>query len=150
MAMARHTSKEQTTFQKGNKVLLKSTNLKLPYPYWKLAPKWEGPFTIVEVLGPVTYKLNLPRKWRIHPIFHAVLLTAYWTTKEHGDVNGPGNCRINNRTSWPLRRRESLGAQVLGQDHWQKENNGVGKGGNRLENCSMRGNFWWLLGAVSS
>ena len=77
MAMARHTSREQTTFQKGDKVLLESTNLKLPYPYQKLAPKWEGLFTIAEVLGPVTYKLNLPKKWRIHPVFHAVLLTAY-------------------------------------------------------------------------
>ena len=83
MAMARHTLKEQTTFQKGDKVLLESTNLKLPYPYWKLAPKQEGPFTIAEVLGPVTYKLNLPKKWKIHPIFHAALLTAYQTTKEH-------------------------------------------------------------------
>ena len=33
MAMARHTSRGQTTFQKGDKVLLESTNLKLPYPY---------------------------------------------------------------------------------------------------------------------
>ena len=83
MAMARHTSREQTTFQKGDKVFLKSTNLKLPYPYWKLAPKWEGPFTITEVLGLVTYKLNLPKKWKIYPVFHAALLTAYRTTKEH-------------------------------------------------------------------
>ena len=83
MAMARHMSREQTTFQKGDKVLLESTNLKLLYPYWKLAPKQEGPFTIAEVMGPVTYKLNLPKKWRIHPIFHAALLTAYWTTKKH-------------------------------------------------------------------
>ena len=75
--MARHTSREQTTFQKGNKVLFESTNFKLPYLYQKLAPKQEGPFTIVEVIGLVMYKLNLPKKWRIHPVFHAVLLTAY-------------------------------------------------------------------------
>ena len=83
MAMARHTSREQTTFQKGDRVLLESTNLKLPYPYRKLAPKQKGPFTVTEVLGPVTYKLNLPKKWKIYLVFHAALLTAYRTTKEH-------------------------------------------------------------------
>ena len=83
MAMVRHTAGKQATFQKGDKVLLEATNLKLPYPYQKLAPKWAGLFTIVEVMGPATYKLNLPKKWRIHPVFHVVLLTAYWMTKEH-------------------------------------------------------------------
>lgn len=49
-----------------------------------MAPKREGPFTITEVLGPVTFKLELPKKWKIHPVFHAALLTPYHTTKEHG------------------------------------------------------------------
>ena len=84
IAMARHTAGEQTTFQKGDKVLLEAMNLKLPYLYRKLAPKWEGPFTIAEIMGPVTYKLSLPKKWRMHPIFHIALLTLYQTTKEHG------------------------------------------------------------------
>ena len=39
IAMARHMAGEQATFQKGDKVLLEATNLKLPYPYRKLAPK---------------------------------------------------------------------------------------------------------------
>ena len=36
--------------------------------------KREGPFTITEVLGPVTYRLNLLATWRIHNVFHATLL----------------------------------------------------------------------------
>ena len=71
-------------FKLGDKVLLEGTNLKLPYPYRKLAPKREGPFEIIEVMGPVTFKLKLPRQWKIHPVFHATLLTPYRTTKEHG------------------------------------------------------------------
>ena len=35
-------------------------------------------------MGPVTFKLGLPKKWKIHPVFHAALLTPYRTTKEHG------------------------------------------------------------------
>ena len=71
-------------FKLGDKVLLEGTNLKLPYPYRKLAPKREGPFEIIEVMGPVTFKLKLPKQWKIHPVFHANLLTPYRTTKEHG------------------------------------------------------------------
>ena len=90
MAMARYSAAAPVNFKKGDKVLLESTNLKLSYPYRKLAPKWEGPFTITEVLGPVTFKLGLPKKWKIHPVFHAALLTPYRTTKEHGpDIPRP-------------------------------------------------------------
>ena len=48
-------------FQKGDKVWLESKNLKLQYKSWKLAPKQEGPFKIQEVLGPLTYWLELPK-----------------------------------------------------------------------------------------
>ena len=48
-----------------------------------MKPKREGPFTITEVLGPVTYmyKLQLLKTWRIHNVFHAMLLCPY---KENG------------------------------------------------------------------
>lgn len=83
-AMSRRLPARQVPFKKGDKVLLESTNLKLPYPHRKLAPKREGPFTITKVLGPVTFQLDLPKRWKIHPVFHAALLVPYRTTKEHG------------------------------------------------------------------
>jgi hypothetical protein len=43
----------------------------------KMALKREGPFEIEEVLGPVTYQLKLPTTWKIHNVFHAVLLKPY-------------------------------------------------------------------------
>ena len=60
-------------FEKGQKVWLDSRNLKTQY-HKKIGPKWEGPFEIEEVLGPVTYRLKLPLSWKIHNVFHAVLL----------------------------------------------------------------------------
>jgi hypothetical protein len=50
----------------------------------KMAPRREGPFKILEVLGPLTYKLELPKSWRIHNTFHAVLLMPYVETEVHG------------------------------------------------------------------
>ena len=63
-------------FQLGQKVWLDSWNLKTFY-HKKMAPKREGPFKTVEVLGPLTYQLKLPKSWRIHDVFHTTLLKPY-------------------------------------------------------------------------
>ena len=39
--------------------------------------KREGPFLITEVLSLLTYKLQIPKVWNIHPVFHASLLLPY-------------------------------------------------------------------------
>uniref|UniRef100_A0A0W0G7F9 Reverse transcriptase-rnase h-integrase n=1 Tax=Moniliophthora roreri TaxID=221103 RepID=A0A0W0G7F9_MONRR len=71
-------------FEKGQKVWLEGKNLSLGYPSPKLSPKREGPFEIIDVLGPMTYKLKLPFQWRIHSVFHAGLLSPYKETDVHG------------------------------------------------------------------
>uniref|UniRef100_A0A0W0GF26 RNA-directed DNA polymerase n=2 Tax=Moniliophthora roreri TaxID=221103 RepID=A0A0W0GF26_MONRR len=71
-------------FEKGQKVWLEGKNLSLGYPSPKLSPKREGPFEITEILGPVTYRLKLPFQWRIHPVFHASLLSPFKETDVHG------------------------------------------------------------------
>ena len=58
--MARRFPAAHVLFKKGDKVLLESTNLKLLYPYQKLALKREGPFVTSEVMGLTTFKLKLP------------------------------------------------------------------------------------------
>ena len=63
-------------FEKGQKVWLDTRNLQTNY-HKKMALKWEGPFKIDKVLGPVTYRLKLPPTWKIHNVFHAVLLKPY-------------------------------------------------------------------------
>jgi hypothetical protein len=71
-------------FERGQKVWLEAKNLRLMYPSRKLSPKREGPFTIQEVLGPLTYKLELPPQWKVHPVFHASLLTPFQENEAHG------------------------------------------------------------------
>lgn len=66
-------------------VWLEGKNLQTTQPKAKLALKHHGPFTIIDVLGPVTYRLDIPKTWkRIHPVFHASLLTPYVETDAHG------------------------------------------------------------------
>jgi hypothetical protein len=66
-------------------VWLDAKNLALLYGTIKLAPRQHGPFEITEVRSPVVYQLTLLPQWKIHPIFHASLLTPYVKTMEHSE-----------------------------------------------------------------
>ena len=63
---------------------LEAWNLKRNISNLKFAPKREGPFTITDVLSPITYRLHLPQTWKIHHIFHASLLSPYCKNTVHG------------------------------------------------------------------
>ena len=71
-------------FKEGEKVWLEAKNLNVGGEYCKLRSLREGPFIIDQVMGPLTYKLRLPRQWKIHPVFHATLLSPYKETATHG------------------------------------------------------------------
>jgi hypothetical protein len=78
-------------FKEGDFVWLDGKNLHTSHPTQKLAPKWYGPFKVIGVINPVSFWLELPLQWkqkRVHPIFHASLLSPYKETEEHG-VNFP-------------------------------------------------------------
>ena len=70
-------------FKQGDKVWLDMQNIKMNY-HKKIGPKREGPFEIVKVIGPVTYRLKLPSTWKILPIFHVTLLRQYKETDVYG------------------------------------------------------------------
>ncbi|GMI89932.1 hypothetical protein HRI_002662500 [Hibiscus trionum] len=48
----------------------------------KLAPKWFGPFRIVDRIWKVAYKLQLPKDSRVHPIFHISQLKKHIGSEE--------------------------------------------------------------------
>jgi len=86
LAKRRMTTRIKSTykpFQKDQLVWLEAKNLRLGYNK-KISTKREGPFKIIEVMGPVTYRLQLPPAWKIHDVFHASLLTPHTETDIHG------------------------------------------------------------------
>ena len=68
----------------GDRVWLEATHLHVPNRSRKLSPKREGPFPIIHKFSDLVYKLKLPAQWRLHPVFHASLLTPFISTPEHG------------------------------------------------------------------
>ena len=65
------------TFQVGELVLLDTRNVRTQRPSKKLDYKYDGPFKIKEIINPQAYKLDLPQRLRIHPVFHISLLQSY-------------------------------------------------------------------------
>ena len=53
----------------------------------KLEAKFFGPFRVLHPVGKEAYKIELPRKWRIHDVFHVSLLKQDTTRKGRVDEN---------------------------------------------------------------
>jgi hypothetical protein len=94
-----------TPYVKGQRVWLEGTHLSTLHPFTKLRPKRFGPFQIIETLGPVTYRLNLSEKWKIHNAFYATLLSPYVETKEHGvNFTEPPPDLIGGEPEWEVEK----------------------------------------------
>lgn len=78
---ARH---RDVQYKEGDKVLLKLQ----PYRqksltarrHQKLLPKYSGPYTVLQRIGPVAYKLDLPSDTQVHPVFHVSKLKPFHTS----------------------------------------------------------------------
>jgi hypothetical protein len=84
MKMRNPGNKRFQPYMEGDQVWLEGTNLKTLYPMAKLGPKQYGPFKVVKQLSEAVYRLEIPRQWKIHNVFHANLLTPYKEMELHG------------------------------------------------------------------
>lgn len=65
-------SARQRQLRPGQKVLLL-----LPTSEQKLLAKWQGPYEVVQQMGPATYEINLPGKRKPTQVFHVNLLKEW-------------------------------------------------------------------------
>ncbi|KAH8144720.1 uncharacterized protein LAJ45_11314 [Morchella importuna] len=82
-------------FTIGQKVLLDTRNLG---GYSKWSDKFTGPFTVSAVVGYRAYRLELPVEWKVHDVFHEMLLRPY---REDPDPTRKQNTRKRLATPEP-------------------------------------------------
>jgi hypothetical protein len=73
--------KEAPKFKKGDLVWLEAKNIHQKRPNKKFSDRRLGPFKVIEKVGDLNYRLELPDHYKIHPVFHVELLTAHQTSK---------------------------------------------------------------------
>jgi len=83
--MCRYTDPQRSEppkYQIGDLVMLNGRNIKTRRPSRKLDHKNYGPFQVEKIVSPLAVRLMLPRKWKIHNVFHVSLLEPD-RTSEH-------------------------------------------------------------------
>ncbi len=101
-------------FEEGQKVWLEATHLKTTHPTAKLGPRRYGPFKITKKLSHMVYQLHILQQWKIHDVFHTVLLTPYKETEEHGpNYHEPPPDIIEGEPEWEV--EQIVGARRFGR-----------------------------------
>ena len=97
------------SFKVGDRVLLSARNLRLAVPKKKLAPRFLGPFRVLDAVGSQAYRLSLPSRMKIHNVFHVSLLEPW-----HGhDIAEPAESMplADEDGEWEV--QEILGSKVV-------------------------------------
>ncbi len=64
-------------FQPGDRIMVL-----VPTAASKFLASWQGPYTVVERVGPVTYRVRQPGRRRVEQIYHVNLLKKWMARPE--------------------------------------------------------------------
>ena len=82
--------RSERTFEVDDMVFLRLQHYKQPSlklkGHHKLAPKFYGPYRIIQKIGSVAYKLELLPSSRIHPVFYVSCLKKFLGTNIKGQT----------------------------------------------------------------
>lgn len=79
---------EVKTFKIGDKVWLDAKPITIK-GVKKLLPRKLGPYTVIDKVGKVDYKLDLPKTLRVHPVFHIDRLSLWKGNEVNGKLPPP-------------------------------------------------------------
>jgi len=79
--------KTPPAYQVGDLVMLSGRNIKTRRASKKLDHKNYGPFQIEKIVASLAVRLTLPRKWKIHNVFHVSLLEPYRTSEHRAPLD---------------------------------------------------------------
>ncbi|GJS40579.1 reverse transcriptase [Tanacetum coccineum] len=106
MELQANRSRREVEFNIGDKVLVKLQ----PYRQVtlakrlsnKLSKRYYGPYEVLERVGKVAYRLDLPAESRIHLVFHVLLLKPFAGTVNEGIANLPEEVHEGQPMEQPL------------------------------------------------
>jgi hypothetical protein len=84
MRRTRSGNKRFKPYNEGDQVWIEGTNLRTLDPTSKLGQRQYRPFKVLKRLSDAVYRVELPKQWKIHNVFHADLITPYKETELHG------------------------------------------------------------------
>jgi len=73
----------------GDLVMLNAKNIKSKGLTRKFTPRLYGPFKVLEKHGNSAFKLDIPARWKIHPVFHISLLEPYKSSDQPNRAKSP-------------------------------------------------------------
>ncbi|KAM1904015.1 hypothetical protein ACFX13_041456 [Malus domestica] len=66
--------RSERSFEVGDMIFLRLVPYQLQslakHPFHKLQPRFYGPFKVLQKIGQVAYKIELPATSKLHPVFH--------------------------------------------------------------------------------
>lgn len=101
-------------FQVGDQVLAK-LHMVLQYKnvHKGLICRYEGPFRVLQRVGKVAYKLELPPKLKVRPVFHVSMLKHFQIDEEDPDRGESYRAPLGAKTSYDREVKSILADRVI-------------------------------------
>jgi hypothetical protein len=118
MAQAHQPRIPPTPFEVGSHVWLDAQHLKIKSKSQKLNPKRLGPFKVLNRVGDLDYRIELPPTMDLHNVFHADRLTRATINKTYGKLPQPDPIEIDGDLEFEVEK-------ILDSKHDQRYSSGI-------------------------